>query len=123
MKLKAKNVTMTDKDGNEVRAQLIVCPNPKCGSDLLRIMVVRGHTQTCASHGGANRCFMTETKHIYEIRPRKHKRGVDLSDVLPFGRLWYGKVGSNQQRYRLREAQQPFTWCCDSRLRCGWQRD
>jgi len=44
MKLKAKNVTMTDKDGNEVRAQLIVCPNPKCGSDLLRIMVVRGHT-------------------------------------------------------------------------------
>ena len=34
---------------------------------------------------------MTETKHIYEIRPRKHKRGVDLSAVLPFGRLWYGK--------------------------------
>jgi len=32
--------------------------------------------------------------HIYEVRPRKHKRGVDLiSDVLPFGRLWYG--GSN----------------------------
>jgi hypothetical protein len=30
--------------------------------------------------------------HIYEIRPRKDKRGVDLiSDVLPFGRLWYGK--------------------------------
>ena len=28
--------------------------------------------------------------HIYEIRPRKDKRGVDLiSDVLPFGRLWY----------------------------------
>ncbi len=30
--------------------------------------------------------------HIYKIRPRKHKRGVDLiSDVLPFGRLWYGE--------------------------------
>ena len=28
--------------------------------------------------------------HAYEIRPRKDKRGVDLiSDVLPFGRLWY----------------------------------
>jgi hypothetical protein len=28
--------------------------------------------------------------HIYEIRPRKDKRGVDLiSDALPFGRLWY----------------------------------
>jgi len=26
----------------------------------------------------------------YEIRPRNDKRGVDLiSDVLPFGRLWY----------------------------------
>ena len=30
--------------------------------------------------------------HIYEVRPRKDKRGVDLiSDVLPFGRLWYGE--------------------------------
>jgi hypothetical protein len=28
--------------------------------------------------------------HLYEIRPRKGKRGVDLiSDVLRFGRLWY----------------------------------
>jgi len=30
--------------------------------------------------------------HIYEVRPRKDQRGVDLiSDVLPFGRLWYGE--------------------------------
>ena len=30
--------------------------------------------------------------HIYEIQPRKDKRGVDLiSDALPFGRLWYGE--------------------------------
>jgi hypothetical protein len=29
-------------------------------------------------------------KHVYEVRPRKDKRGVDLiSDALPFGRLWY----------------------------------
>jgi len=29
--------------------------------------------------------------HVYEVRPRKDKRGVDLiSDVLPFGRLVYG---------------------------------
>jgi hypothetical protein len=28
--------------------------------------------------------------HVYEIRPRRDKRGVDLtSGVLPFGRLWY----------------------------------
>jgi hypothetical protein len=27
---------------------------------------------------------------VYEVRPRKGHRGVDLiSDVLPFGRLWY----------------------------------
>jgi len=27
--------------------------------------------------------------HVYEVRPRKDKRGVDLiSDALPFGRLW-----------------------------------
>jgi hypothetical protein len=30
--------------------------------------------------------------HVYEVRPRKDKRGVDLiSDALPFGRLWYGE--------------------------------
>ena len=37
---------------------------------------------------------MTSTipAHVYEVRPRKDKRGVDLiSDVLPFGRLWYGE--------------------------------
>ena len=29
--------------------------------------------------------------HIYEVRPRKDHRGVDqISDVLPFDRLWYG---------------------------------
>jgi hypothetical protein len=30
--------------------------------------------------------------HLYEVRPRKDHRGVDLiSDALPFGRLWYGQ--------------------------------
>ena len=29
---------------------------------------------------------------VYEVRPRKGKRGIDLiSDALPFGRLWYTK--------------------------------
>ncbi len=33
--------------------------------------------------------------HVYEIRPRKDKRGVDLiSDALPFGRLWYGDANA-----------------------------
>jgi hypothetical protein len=30
--------------------------------------------------------------HLYEVRPCRDKRGVDrISDVLPFGRLWYGE--------------------------------
>jgi hypothetical protein len=30
--------------------------------------------------------------HVYEVRPRKDHHSVDLiSDVLPFGRLWYGE--------------------------------
>ena len=33
--------------------------------------------------------------HVYEVRPRKDKRGVDLiSDALPFGRLWYGDANA-----------------------------
>ena len=35
---------------------------------------------------------MANSQHLYEGRPRKDKRGVDLiSDALPFGRLWYDK--------------------------------
>jgi hypothetical protein len=35
---------------------------------------------------------ITSSQHVYEIRPRKDQRGVDLiSDALPFGRLWYGE--------------------------------
>ena len=33
--------------------------------------------------------------HVYEVRPRKDHRGVELiSDALPFGRLWYGEPGA-----------------------------
>jgi hypothetical protein len=35
---------------------------------------------------------MPRTAHVYEVRPRRDHRGVDLiSDALPFGRLWYGE--------------------------------
>jgi len=38
----------------------------------------------------SNRVVLTRPAHLYEVRPRKDKRGVDLiSDALPFGRLWY----------------------------------
>jgi len=40
--------------------------------------------------------------HVYEVRPRKDHRGVDLiSDALPFGRLWYGEpnaIGKSTRR-------------------------
>ena len=35
---------------------------------------------------------MTSWQRVYEVRPRKDHRGIDLiSDALPFGRLWYGE--------------------------------
>lgn len=35
---------------------------------------------------------MFSSQHVYEVRPRKDHRGFDLiSDLLPFGRLWYGE--------------------------------
>jgi hypothetical protein len=50
--------------------------------------------------------------HIYDVRPRKDRRGVDLiSDALPFGRLWYdgpeavaNAIGYVEQRSRSHHA-------------------
>jgi hypothetical protein len=40
--------------------------------------------------------------HVYEVRPRSDKRGVDLiSDALPFGRLWYGEPNAVSSLRRL----------------------
>jgi hypothetical protein len=55
---------------------------------------------------------MTNSQHVYEVRPRKDHRGVDLiSDVLPFGGLWYGEpnavanaIGYAQHRSRSHDA-------------------
>jgi hypothetical protein len=47
---------------------------------------------------------MQSTMQVYEVRPRKDKRGVDLiSDVLPFGRLWYDgpNAASNATGYAM----------------------
>ena len=38
---------------------------------------------------------MKPQRHVYEVRPRKDKRGFDLiSDVLPLSRLWYGGLNA-----------------------------
>jgi hypothetical protein len=40
----------------------------------------------------AARLLSNQTQHVYKVRPRKDKCGVDLiSDALPFGRLWYAE--------------------------------
>ena len=56
--------------------------------------------------------FAKDDMHLYEVRPRKDKRGVDLiSDALPFGRLWYdgpnavsGAIGYAKQYSRSHDA-------------------
>ena len=55
---------------------------------------------------------MQSTMHVFEVRPRKDKRGVDLiSDALPFGRLWYdgpqavaNAIGYAEHRRRSHDA-------------------
>ena len=55
---------------------------------------------------------MQSTMHVYEVRPRKDHRGVDLiSDALPFGRLWYAgpnaisnAIGYAEHRSRSHDA-------------------
>ena len=55
---------------------------------------------------------MTEIKHVYEVRPRKDKRGADLiSHAQPFGRLWYARpnaiphaIGYARNRSRSHDA-------------------
>ncbi|PYJ27247.1 MAG: hypothetical protein DME33_04250 [Verrucomicrobia bacterium] len=49
---------------------------------------------------------------IYEVRPRKDHRGVDLiSNGLPFGRLWHGEPNvvsnANGELFRARAHKQP----------------
>jgi len=63
---------------------------------------------------------MTSSKHVYEVRPRKDKRGVDLiSDVLPIGRL----CRTQSAMQPATQGFQPLTRCCNSRLRWDGQRD
>jgi hypothetical protein len=53
--------------------------------------------------------------HVYEVRPRKDHRGVDLiSDALPFGGLWYLEVDDAIDYAKFRSRSHG---CCDPRLR------
>jgi hypothetical protein len=58
-----------------------------------RLKLVHGERERPSSFACA--LFLSNTSkdvRIYEVRPRKDRRSVDLiSDALPFGRLWYGE--------------------------------
>jgi hypothetical protein len=55
---------------------------------------------------------------VYEARPRKDKRGVDLiSDTLPFDRLWCGQPNAVSNAVDYAKVLQPVTRCCDPRFR------
>ena len=57
------------------------------------------------------------TTHVYEVRPRKDHRGLDLiSDALPFDSAVVRRAKRSQQCNRLREISQSITQRCDSRL-------
>ena len=58
------------------------------GADSIRRRCRRRARESAAAQTGK----VKDLKHIYEVRPRKDHRGVDLiSDALPFGALWYGE--------------------------------
>jgi hypothetical protein len=64
----------------------------------------------CRANNEFSASFATDSQqnlrmHLYEVRPRKGHRGVDLiSDALPFGRLWYAEpsAASNAVDYAKR---------------------
>jgi hypothetical protein len=61
---------------------------------------------------------------VYEVRPRKDHRGVDLIfRCAAIRRSVVRRAECGQQRNRLRDASQPLMQCCDPRVRCRWQRD
>jgi len=52
----------------------------------------RWNCRRCDRQRVAAQADKVSVKHVYEVRPRRDHRGVDLiSDVLPFDRLWYGE--------------------------------
>jgi hypothetical protein len=64
---------------------------------LVNVFIIGGLCAFCAPHGNEKviECptLMQSTIDVYEVRPRKDKRGVHLiADLLPFGRLWYEKA-------------------------------
>jgi len=72
----------------------------------------------CRMANDAGMMSSTISAHGYEVRPRRDHRGVDLiSDVLPFGRLWYGEPNAVSNAIGYAKFFSRSQQCCDSRLR------
>jgi hypothetical protein len=56
----------------------------------------------------SNQSLQPTAVHVYEVRPRKDHRRVDLIfDALPFGLLWYGEpnvIGNASATQRITAA-------------------
>jgi len=60
---------------------------------------------------------MTSSQHLYEVRPRKDHRGVNLiSHALLFGRLWYAEPNvrgaATPKNDRPKRLPMPVGWIC-----------
>jgi len=60
---------------------------------------------------------------IYEVHPCKDHRSVDLISEAALWSALLLRSKCCQQRNRICAPLEPIRGCCDSRLRCGWQRD
>ena len=77
-----------------------------------------------AAHLMQPSCAMRISQEVYEVRPRKDKRGVDLiCDALPFGRLWYGEPGAISNAIDYAKFRSRSHDALIRVLRCGWQCD
>ena len=62
---------------------------------------------------------MTSAQHVYDVRPRKDKRGVDLiSDALPFGRL---SIAGQMRCHNVIDTQSFFSRSHDAVIRVSDQ--
>jgi hypothetical protein len=62
--------------------------------------------------------------HLYEVKPSKDKRGVDvISDALPFRRLWYDEPSAISNAVSYAKFFSRSHNAVDSDLRRCWQRD
>jgi hypothetical protein len=79
-------------EGNVMSYKSVTSPTLARKNWVAIVVSRKSHTDFLALYGiGRLTDRMKESVHVFEVRPRNDRRGVDIiSDVLPFGCLWYG---------------------------------